>query len=117
MITLKEFIAEGFLSDLGTTIGLMKKEIAEDLGHRTYKIIINRGVTPENGIRINIAVPIPEDHMDAQDFFEKMAVRTVKKSFSKHFEKYRFESSDGTTWDNGRAVWIAMTVPDADGMM
>jgi hypothetical protein len=118
MITFKEYIAEGFLGDLLTKLGEVKKEIAEDLGVRRYKIMVNRSVNDGyDGQRVIISVPIPSDHIDAQDFFEKMAVKATKKALLKHFPKHNFLSSQNVKWDDSRAIYMVAMVPDADGLL
>lgn len=119
MITFKEFIAEGFLSEFREKQAAMKKEIAADIGERSYRVQVDRRISGngENGFYINIVVPIPADHMDAQDFFEKMVVRTAKKALEKHFDRHHIATVDNISWDNGRAIYIQAQVPDADGLM
>jgi hypothetical protein len=119
MITFKEFIAEGFLSEFREKLGAMKKEIAADIGERTYRVQVDRRVSGngENGFYVSFAVPIAPDHMDAQDFFEKMVTRTVKKALEKHFDRHHLATCDNISWDNGRAIYIQAQVPDADGLM
>ena len=116
-VTFKEFLAEGFHADLRAKLASMKKEIAGDLGERTYRIRIERRIDDVAGYVINIAVPIPKDHEDAQNFYEQMAVQATKKAFTKHFKKFRMDSTGNVAWDNGRAIWINATVPDFDGLM
>lgn len=120
MITFKDFIAEGYIGDLLTKLGEVKKEVSYDLGVRRYKVMVNRSVNDGfDGQRIIISVPIPDDHLDAQDFFEKMTIKTTKKSLSKHFDKYNFLSSQNVRWDedDARAIYMVAMVPDADGML
>jgi hypothetical protein len=118
MITFKEYIAEGYLADLLTKLGEVKKEIAEDLGQRRYKVMVNRAVNDgRDGTRIAIAVPISDGHLDAQEFFEKMVVKTAEKSLRKHFDKHTVAAIDNIKWEDGRAVYLVIVVPDADGMI
>lgn len=119
MITFKEFIAEGFSSDFRSKLAQMKKDIAGDLGERTYRVHVDRrmGMGSDFGMHANIAVPVPADHMDSQPFFEKMVVLSAKKTLTKHFDKFHIDAVDNISWDNGRAIYMIVQVPDADGLM
>jgi len=119
MITFKEFIAEGFSSDFRSKLADLKNDIAQDMGERRYRVHIDRrmGMGSDYGMHVNIAIPVPLDHADSQDFFEKMVVLSAKKALTKHFDRFHIDSIDNISWNDGRAIYLIIQVPDADGLM